>query len=143
MVQLFTLPAAEASSRLDARVGLSLLYLLVIPAFVPSTLAAYAVVGEREQGTLEPVLITPISREEFLVGKALAVAVADLAIGYAIFGIFLAAAKLFANPSSPRRSSPAHTSSSSCCSRRYSPAGRSGWGSRSRPARAISASPSS
>ena len=71
--------------------------MLLIPAFVPSTLAAYSVVGEREQGTLEPVLITPIRREEFLVGKALAVAVPTLTIAYAIFGIFLAVAKLFAH----------------------------------------------
>ncbi len=98
MVQLLTASASEASSRLNARVGLSLLYLLVVPAFIPSTLAAYSVVGEREQGTLEPVLITPITREEFLVGKALAVAGPTLTIAYTIFGIFLAAAKLFANP---------------------------------------------
>jgi ABC-type Na+ efflux pump permease subunit len=99
MVQLLIAPAsAAASSKLDARVGLSLLYLLVIPAFVPSTLAAYSVVGEREQGTLEPVLITPIRREEFLVGKALAVAAPTLTIAYTMFGIFLVAAKLFANP---------------------------------------------
>jgi ABC-2 type transport system permease protein len=97
IVQLLITPAAEASSKLDARVGLSLLYMLLIPAFVPSTLAAYSVVGEREQGTLEPVLITPIRREEFLVGKALAVAVPTLTISYAIFGIFLAVAKLFAH----------------------------------------------
>ena len=49
-----------------------LLYLLAIPALVPATLAAYSVVGERQQGTLEPVLGTPIRREEFLLGKALA-----------------------------------------------------------------------
>ena len=98
IVQLLITPAAEASSKLDARVGLSLLYMLLIPAFVPSTLAAYSVVGEREQGTLEPVLITPIRREEFLVGKALAVAVPTLTIAYAIFGIFLVVAKLFAHP---------------------------------------------
>jgi ABC-type Na+ efflux pump permease subunit len=98
IVQLLISPAAEASSKLDARVGLSLLYMLLIPAFVPSTLAAYSVVGEREQGTLEPVLITPIRREEFLVGKALAVAVPTLTIAYAIFGIFLVVAKLFAHP---------------------------------------------
>jgi ABC-type Na+ efflux pump permease subunit len=98
IVQLLITPAAEASSKLDARVGLSLLYMLLIPAFVPSTLAAYSVVGEREQGTLEPVLITPIRREEFLVGKALAVAVPTLTIAYVIFGIFLAVAKLFAHP---------------------------------------------
>ena len=30
------------------------------------------VAGERQQGTLEPVLTTPIRREEFLIGKALA-----------------------------------------------------------------------
>ena len=98
MVQLLTASASASSSKLDAKVGLSLLYMLLIPAFLPSTLAAYAVVGEREQGTLEPVLITPISREEFLVGKALAVAGPTITIAYAIFGIFLAAAKLFANP---------------------------------------------
>jgi ABC-type Na+ efflux pump permease subunit len=98
IVQLLITPAVEASSKLDARVGLSLLYMLLIPAFVPSTLAAYSIVGEREQGTLEPVLITPIRREEFLVGKALAVAVPTLTIAYAIFGIFLVVAKLFAHP---------------------------------------------
>lgn len=98
IVQLLITPAAEGTSKLDARVGLSLLYMLLIPAFVPSTLAAYSVVGEREQGTLEPVLITPIRREEFLVGKALAVAVPTLTIAYVIFGIFLAVAKLFAHP---------------------------------------------
>jgi ABC-2 type transport system permease protein len=98
IVQLLIAPAVAASPQLTDRVGLSLLYMLVIPAVVPSTLAAYSVVGEREQGTLEPVLITPIRGEEFLVGKALAVAAPTITIAYAIFGIFLAAAKLLANP---------------------------------------------
>jgi ABC-type Na+ efflux pump permease subunit len=96
-VQLLTAPAA-ASSKLDARVGLSLLYMLLIPATVPSTVAAYSVIGEREQGTLEPILITPIRREEFLIGKALAVVIPTLVVAYAIFGIFLAIAALFAHP---------------------------------------------
>jgi len=98
MIQLFAANAAADTARLDSRVGLSLLYMLVIPAVVPSTLSAYSVVGEREQGTLEPVLTTPISREEFLVGKALAAFVPALVIAYAVFGIFLAAAALFAHP---------------------------------------------
>jgi ABC-type transport system involved in multi-copper enzyme maturation permease subunit len=97
IVQLLTVSASTTSSKLDARVGLSLLYLLLIPAIVPSTLSAYSVVGEREQGTVEPILITPIRREEFLVGKALAVAAPTLTIAYAIFAIFLAAAALFAH----------------------------------------------
>ena len=37
-----------------------LLYMLAIPALVPAALASYSVVGERHQGTLEPVLATPI-----------------------------------------------------------------------------------
>lgn len=98
IVQLLTAPASAAGSRLDARVGLSLLYMLLIPAIVPSTLAAYSVVGEREQGTLEPVLGTPIRREGFLIGKALAVAGPTLAIAYAVFGVFLAATALLAHP---------------------------------------------
>ena len=97
-VQLLTAPAVMATSRLDTRVGVSLLYLMLIPAIVPSTMSAYSVVGEREQGTLEPVLITPIRREEFLIGKALAILGPTLVVAYALFGIFLAVAALFAHP---------------------------------------------
>ncbi|MBV9604749.1 MAG: ABC transporter permease subunit [Solirubrobacterales bacterium] len=96
-VQLLVAPAVEASSRLDSRVGLSLLYLLLIPAIVPSMVSAYSVIGEREQGTLEPILITPIRSDEFLIGKALAVIMPTLVVAYTIFGIFLAVAALFAH----------------------------------------------
>jgi len=96
MIQLF---AANAIGRnVSVHIGLSLLYMLVIPVTVPSAVSAYSVVGEREQGTLEPVLITPIRREEFLIGKALAAFVPTLVIAYTVFGVFLAAAALFAHP---------------------------------------------
>jgi ABC-type Na+ efflux pump permease subunit len=98
MIQLFTISVAASSAKLDTRIGLSLLYMLFVPAIVPSSLSAYSVVGEREQGTLEPVLTTPIRREEFLAGKALAALIPTLGVAYAIFGIFLAAAALFARP---------------------------------------------
>jgi ABC-type Na+ transport system ATPase subunit NatA/ABC-type transport system involved in multi-copper enzyme maturation permease subunit len=98
MIQLFNANADADTTNLNLHIGVSLLYMLVIPAFLPSTLSAYSVVGEREQGTLEPVLITPIRREEFLIGKALAAFVPTLVIAYMVFGIFLAAAALFAHP---------------------------------------------
>jgi ABC-2 type transport system permease protein len=98
MIQLFKINALTPSDTLDLRIGLSLLYLLIIPTIIPSTLAAYSVVGEREQGTLEPVLGTPIHREEFLIGKALAAFVPALAVSYVMFGIFLASAAIFAQP---------------------------------------------
>jgi ABC-type transport system involved in multi-copper enzyme maturation permease subunit len=73
-----------------------LLYLLAIPALVPATLASYSVVGERQQATLEPVLGTPIRREEFLLGKALASFVPSVAISYAVYAFFLALVEIFA-----------------------------------------------
>lgn len=103
-VLFITLPtiqliAANVTDKaLTLRIGLSLLYMLVIPVTMPSVVCAYAVVGEREQGTLEPVLSTPVRREEFLIAKALAAFVPTLVIAYAVFGVFLAIAALFAHP---------------------------------------------
>jgi ABC-type transport system involved in multi-copper enzyme maturation permease subunit len=98
VIEVITINAAASSSKLGTRIGLALLYMLLIPAFLPSALAGYSVVGEREQGTLEPVLITPISSTEFLLGKALAVLLPTLAISYFMYGTFLGVAELFAHP---------------------------------------------
>jgi ABC-2 type transport system permease protein len=98
MIQLFAANATAGTAHLNTRIGLALIYMLVIPVSVPAVLSAYSVVGEREQGTLESVLITPIRREEFLIGKALAAFIPALVSAYAIFGIFLGAAALFAHP---------------------------------------------
>jgi ABC-type transport system involved in multi-copper enzyme maturation permease subunit len=76
-----------------------LLYMLAIPALVPSFVAAYSVVGERQQGTLEPVLTTPIRREELLLGKALAALLPSIAVSYVVYGLFLACVELLADPS--------------------------------------------
>jgi ABC-type transport system involved in multi-copper enzyme maturation permease subunit len=95
LVVVFALPAS-ASNQLEG--GHLLLYMLGIPALVPAAVAAYAVVGERQQGTLEPVLTTPIRREEFLLGKALAALVPSVAIAYAVYALFLVCVGLFAQP---------------------------------------------
>lgn len=98
MADILALPAGVTSAALNARIGLSLLYLLLMPTVIPASLAAYSVVGEREQGTLEPVLTTPVRREELLLGKALAALMPTLAIAYAVYGVFLACAAAFAHP---------------------------------------------
>jgi ABC-2 type transport system permease protein len=92
---VFAVPARAAQVIVHAHL---LLYMLGIPALVPALIAAYAVVGEREQGTLEPVLTTPVRREEFLLGKFLAAFLPSVVIAYAVFGLFLAAVELFAHP---------------------------------------------
>jgi len=92
LVVLFKVPASTAQQISEAPV---LLYMLAIPALAPATVAAYSVVGERLQGTLEPVLTTPIRREELLLGKALAVFVPSVAISFAVFAFFIVCVELF------------------------------------------------
>jgi ABC-type transport system involved in multi-copper enzyme maturation permease subunit len=98
IVVIFSLPADVSAARLSNGIGLSLLYLTLIPALVPAVVSSYAIVGEREQGTLEPVLTTPLREEELLYGKAPAAFLPTIAISYVMYGIFLACTGLFAHP---------------------------------------------
>jgi ABC-type Na+ efflux pump permease subunit len=75
-----------------------LLYMLGIPTLVPVFVAAYAVAGERQQGTLEPALTTPIRAEEYLLGKALAALIPSLGIAYAVYALFIAFVIVMAQP---------------------------------------------
>lgn len=75
-----------------------LLYMLGIPALVPSIIAASSVVTERQQGTLEPMLTTPIRRDEFLLAKALAPLAPAIVVSYAIYAVFVIVIELFAHP---------------------------------------------
>lgn len=92
----FARQPSVASANLSGHIGLSLLYMLLIPLVVPATISGYAVVGEREAGTLEPFLTTPVRPDEILLGKAAAIAMPALAIAYAVYGLFLLAVELFA-----------------------------------------------
>jgi ABC-2 type transport system permease protein len=95
LVAVFTLDPAASTPLRHEHV---LLYMLGIPALVPSFVAAYSVVGERQQGTLEPVLTTPIRREELLLGKALAALLPSLLVAYVVYGLYLACVEVFADP---------------------------------------------
>jgi ABC-2 type transport system permease protein len=94
LILVIALPASAA----DSLGGDPLLILLGIPSIVPSVMAGYAIVGERVQGTLEPLLTTAISSEELIVGKALAALVPSLAISYGMYGAFVIATEVFAQP---------------------------------------------
>lgn len=79
---------------LRAQVGISLLLLLVAPVVMPAAIAAYAVVGERDQGTLEPVLTTPVTREELLLGKGAAALLPAVGVAYTLFAIVVIAVRI-------------------------------------------------
>ena len=95
LIVVFLSPAAAADGLAQEHL---LLYMLGIPVLTPAMLAAFAVAGERQQGTLEPVLTTPIRGEEFLLGKALAVLAPTVLIAYAVYALFLAVVVVFAHP---------------------------------------------
>jgi ABC-type Na+ efflux pump permease subunit len=97
VVTVFIAPPTFSGGSLGKNLVLPILYLLLIPTVMPSTLAAYTVAGEREQGTLEPLLTTPIRQQEFLLGKATSVMIPTLALSYAVFALFLVAVQLGAN----------------------------------------------
>jgi ABC-type Na+ efflux pump permease subunit len=95
LVSIFTSSAAVAGYLQHSN---ELLYLLGIPILVPATLSAQAITLERAQGSLEPVLTTPIRREELILGKALASMLPSIVIAYLVYAIFLLAAGVFAQP---------------------------------------------
>jgi ABC-2 type transport system permease protein len=95
LVVAFLIPASASNDLAHEHL---LLYLLGIPTLVPAASASYAVVGERQQGTLEPVLTTPIRREEFVLGKAVASLIPSIGVAYAVYALFLTCVGLFADP---------------------------------------------
>jgi len=69
---------------------------LLLPIFIPSVLASYAIVGEKRERTLEPVLATPIRTWELLLGKILAALIPAVAITIASAALFIAGILAFA-----------------------------------------------
>jgi ABC-2 type transport system permease protein len=49
-----------------------LLFFMLIPVIIPITIASYSIVGEKNSRSLEPLLATPITTAELLIGKAIA-----------------------------------------------------------------------
>jgi ABC-type transport system involved in multi-copper enzyme maturation permease subunit len=87
MITLFRVPDSAGGPEVERAVGVMSLLLLIVPIVIPPVIAAYSVVGERDQGTLEPVLTAPLRASELLLGKAAAAFVPSVGIAYAIYFI--------------------------------------------------------
>jgi ABC-2 type transport system permease protein len=61
---------------------------MIVPVAIPGTIAAYSIVGEKTTRSLEPLLATPITTTELLVGKCLAAVIPAILATYVAFGIF-------------------------------------------------------
>jgi ABC-type Na+ efflux pump permease subunit len=97
VIVIFVAPPSGSPASLDKAVILPLIYMLLIAVVTPSTLAAYSIVGERDQGTLEPLLTTPIRQQELVLGKAAAVMIPSVALAYFVYALFLICVALFAH----------------------------------------------
>ena len=62
---------------------------LIMPVMVPLTIAAYSIVGEKVARSLEPLLATPITTTELLLGKSLAAAVPGVVMAWVAYVLFL------------------------------------------------------
>jgi ABC-2 type transport system permease protein len=67
---------------------------MILPVAIPVTIAAYSIVGEKTTHSLEPLLATPITTTELLVGKALAAMTPAIVATWASYIIFLIAVRL-------------------------------------------------
>jgi ABC-type Na+ efflux pump permease subunit len=85
LITMLQIPASTSADVVDHAVGGTSLLLFVVPAVIPPIMAAYSVIGERDQGTLEPFLTTPIRREEIVIAKALAIFLPSVTVAYAVY----------------------------------------------------------
>jgi ABC-type Na+ efflux pump permease subunit len=85
LITLFRIPASASGAEVRAAVGTLSLLLLIVPIVIPPVISSYSVVGERIQGTLEPVLTTPVRSDELLLGKAGAAFVPSVVVAYFVY----------------------------------------------------------
>ena len=63
---------------------------LLLSMIVPSTIAAYSIIGEKTSHTLEPLLATPVRRWQLLAGKMLAALLPAVLVTWVSGGLFIA-----------------------------------------------------
>jgi ABC-type Na+ efflux pump permease subunit len=71
---------------------------LVMPIFLPVIIASHAVAGEKERRTLEPLLATPLTAAELVLGKSLSAVVPAVGITWIAFAGFALGADLLTYP---------------------------------------------
>jgi ABC-2 type transport system permease protein len=74
------------------------LLFMILPISIPVTIAAYSIVGEKTNHSLEPLLATPITTGELLAGKGLAAAVPAIVATWMSFLLYLIGVRIIASP---------------------------------------------
>ena len=75
-----------------------LVFFLLMPAYIPLSIATFSIIGEKQARSLEPVLAAPIRTVELLAGKALAALVPGVLAGLVTYVVFVALASAVYGP---------------------------------------------
>ncbi len=68
---------------------------ILLPMIVPSIVAAYSIIGEKNNRTLEPVLATPVRSWQLLTGKILSALLPAMIVTWISGGLFIAELVIF------------------------------------------------
>jgi ABC-2 type transport system permease protein len=71
-----------------------LVYFLLMPAYIPLSIATYSIIGEKQSRSLEAVLASPIRTIELLTGKSVAALLPGIAAGWLTYAGFVLLALL-------------------------------------------------
>lgn len=80
--QISTLPHAQLLAAANQVVDIATMYLVLVASILPSIIASYSFVGEKIEKSLEPLLATPTTDGELLLGKSLAAFVPCIAVTF-------------------------------------------------------------
>ncbi len=75
-----------------------LVYFLIMPAYIPLSIATFSIIGEKNARSLEAVLATPIRTSELLAGKAIAALVPGILVGWLTYVVFALLARIQYGP---------------------------------------------
>src|SRR3954447_23008531 len=75
-----------------------LVFFLLMPAYIPLSIATFSIIGEKQARSLEPVLAAPIETGELLAGKAIAALVPGVLAGWITYVVFILLASIVYGP---------------------------------------------
>jgi len=91
---------APAFAGMDPRAAAQILliqqfmfYFLMMPLIIPVYVASYSIIGEKQQHTLEPLLATPITVTDLLLGKALSAFIPAIGVTWLAYLVYAVIAR--------------------------------------------------
>jgi ABC-2 type transport system permease protein len=89
---------ADVEIFVDVILNSMIIFFMMIPAIVPTVIASYSFVGEKTSKSLEPLLATPTTDAELLVGKSLSIFIPTMVATITAFVAFTVIIDLGSHP---------------------------------------------